>query len=119
MAGHVLRFPSRDPLETVLAAVAALDRGQLEQVQQQVQVLLAALPTPVDPAPGRRGQRRPAQGWLELRFVRDRASGRVYGPYVYRRWREGRRQRTQYVGKVGRVGRPALPAAPGPETPKS
>lgn len=33
-------------------------------------------------------------GWLELKMIGK------YGPYVYRRWREGGRLRSQYVGKV-------------------
>jgi hypothetical protein len=38
-------------------------------------------------------------GWLEWRWV-AKPSGRQFGPYMYYRWREGRRKRTKYVGKV-------------------
>lgn len=33
-------------------------------------------------------------GWLELKTING------CGPYVYRRWREGRRLRSEYVGKA-------------------
>ena len=49
------------------------------------------------------------QGWIETRFVRDPETGRRYGPYLVRRWREGGRKRLQYLGK--RAG-PDLPTGP-------
>jgi hypothetical protein len=38
-------------------------------------------------------------GWLEWRWV-SKPSGTRCGPYLYFRWREGKRKRTKYVGKV-------------------
>ena len=35
-----------------------------------------------------------AGSWLEVRTVNG------CGPYVYRRWREGKRKRSQYLGKA-------------------
>jgi hypothetical protein len=46
MTGRVIRFPIADPLETALVAATELDREQLEQLQEQVAALLAALPPP-------------------------------------------------------------------------
>lgn len=38
-------------------------------------------------------------GWWEWKWVE--AKGRRYGPYLYRRWRDGRRKRSRYEGKGG------------------
>lgn len=38
------------------------------------------------------------KSWIELRYVKRR--GKVYGPYRYRRWREGGRMRSRYLGKA-------------------
>ena len=39
-------------------------------------------------------------GWLERRWVRDGKSGKVYGPYLYWCWREGKKRRARYLGKA-------------------
>lgn len=33
-------------------------------------------------------------GWIELKMIQG------FGPYAYKRWRQGGRLRSQYVGKV-------------------
>jgi hypothetical protein len=38
------------------------------------------------------------KSWIELRYVKR--NGKVYGPYRYRRWREGGRLRSRYLGKA-------------------
>ena len=54
MTGRVIRFPIADALGTALVAATELDRDQLEQLQEHVRALLAALPPPpaavVEPA---------------------------------------------------------------------
>jgi hypothetical protein len=37
--------------------------------------------------------------WLELKYIPDATSGRMYGPYIYGRWRESGRKRSRYLGK--------------------
>ena len=37
--------------------------------------------------------------WLELKYIPDRDSDKLYGPYLYARWREGGRQKSRYLGK--------------------
>jgi hypothetical protein len=49
---------------------------------------------------GRRRLRRVGSGWLDHKLITDRDTGKVYGPYLYARWREGTRTRTRYLGKV-------------------
>ena len=44
--------------------------------------------------------RRVGSVWLEVKYIRDANSGRVYGPYIYGRWRQFRRKRSKYIGKV-------------------
>ena len=107
--GRVIRLPVGEPLEVTLATLGLLERAELEQVREQVGALLQAMaPPPADPEAPRtkrlRAQR--GQGWIEARFVYDRQTGRQYGPYLYRRWRDGRRKHTQYVGK------PTAPVTP-------
>lgn len=38
--------------------------------------------------------KRSAKGWVELKMING------YGPYAYRRWREGGVKRSEYIGKV-------------------
>jgi hypothetical protein len=105
--GRVIRLPVGEPLEATLATLGLLERAELEQVREQVGALLAAMaPPPVEPTRTKRLQAQRGQGWIEARFVYDRQTGRQYGPYLYRRWRDGRRKRTQYVGK------PTAPVTP-------
>lgn len=107
--GRVVRLPVGEPLEATLATLGLLERAELEQVREQVSALLQAMaPPPTDPPRTQRLQAQRGLGWIEARFVHDQQTGRKYGPYLYRRWRDGRRKRTQYVGK------PTNPATPAP-----
>src|SRR5918911_2254954 len=100
MAGRVIRLPVAEPLEAAIAAIAQLDRGELEQLHEQIgAVLRATAPPPTGPTRAERARRQRGQGWIETRFVRDRLTGQRYGPYLVRRWREGGRKRLQYLGK--------------------
>ena len=38
--------------------------------------------------------------WLEMKYIRDAASGKAYGPYIYRIWRFNGRKRSKYIGKA-------------------
>jgi len=38
--------------------------------------------------------------WLEMKYIRDAASGKQYGPYLYGRWRDAGRKRSKYIGKA-------------------
>jgi hypothetical protein len=49
---------------------------------------------------GRRRLRRVGSGWLDHKLITDRATGKVYGPYSYYRYRAGGRHRSLYVGKA-------------------
>jgi hypothetical protein len=100
MAGRVIRLPVAEPLEAALAAIARLDRGELEQLHEQIgAVLQATAPPPAAPTRAERVRAQRGQGWIEAHFVRDRHPGQRYGPYLVRRWREGGRKRLQYLGK--------------------
>jgi hypothetical protein len=100
VVSRVIRLPIAQPLETALAAIAQLDRGELEQLHEQIgAVLLATAPPPAPSTPAERVRAQRGQGWIETRFVRDRHTGQTYGPYLVRRWREGGRKRLQYLGK--------------------
>jgi hypothetical protein len=44
--------------------------------------------------------RRMGSVWLELKYIPDNKSGRVYGPYVYGRWRDSGHKRSRYIGKA-------------------
>ena len=39
--------------------------------------------------------------WLEVKYIRDAATGKAYGPYIYGRWRDSGRKRSKYIGKAG------------------
>lgn len=45
-----------------------------------------------------KGKESRARGWVELKSIGG------YGPYAYRRWREGKRLRSEYIGKVKQGG---------------
>src|SRR5919199_4896745 len=105
VAGRVIRLPVAEPLEAALAAIAQLDRGELEQLHDQMGAVLRATAPPA-PTRAERARAQRGQGWIEAHFVRDRQTGQRYGPYLVRRWREGGRKRLQYLGK--RIG-PDLP----------
>src|SRR5919199_1722442 len=106
VAGRVIRLPVAEPLEAALAAIAQLDRGELEQLHDQIGAVLRATAPPPAPTRAERARRQRGQEWIETRFVRDQLTGQRYGPYLVRRWREGGRKRLQYLGK--RIG-PDLP----------
>src|SRR5919204_5681014 len=100
MVARVIRLPIAEPLEVALAAIAQLDRAELAQLHEQIgAVLQATAPPPAAPTRAERVRTQRGQGWIETRFVRDPETGRRYGPYLVRRWREGRRKRLQYLGK--------------------
>lgn len=40
--------------------------------------------------------------WREEKMIRDSKTGKIYGPYLYERWREGGKCRSKYLGKVER-----------------
>ena len=106
MTGRVIRFPIADPLETALVAATELDREQLEQLQEQVAALLAALPPPAA-APAAKGKPERSSylvglpegprggGWIEWRTVRH--GDKIYGPYPYYRTRLNGRKWTIYL----------------------
>ena len=48
---------------------------------------------------GQVGSKSGKGGYIELKLVRG------FGPYAYRRWREGGRLRSEYLGKVEQLGR--------------
>lgn len=46
-------------------------------------------------------QAKPKGGrWREIKWIPDSKTGRLYGPYLYERWREGGKCRSKYLGKV-------------------
>jgi hypothetical protein len=99
LPGRVIRLPMAEPLEVAMAALAGLDRAELEQLHEQIgAVLQATAPPPAAPTRAERGRAQGGQGWIQTRVVRDPETGRRYGPYLVRRWPEGRRKRLQYLG---------------------
>ena len=38
--------------------------------------------------------------WKEKKMIRDAKTGKIYGPYLYERWRDGKICRSKYLGKV-------------------
>jgi len=76
----------RAPVEAIGLAQALSANGiRVERAERQLSRALAA--------------RRGAGGWFELKYVR--VKGRIYGPYLYYRWRDGAVKRSQYRGKGG------------------
>jgi hypothetical protein len=39
------------------------------------------------------------RGYLELKYIPSRSTGKVHGPYLYQRWVEAGRRRSRYIGK--------------------
>jgi len=45
-------------------------------------------------------QAQPTRGhWREKKWIPGK-NGRIYGPYLYERWRDGKICRSKYLGKV-------------------
>jgi hypothetical protein len=120
MTGRVIRFPIADPLETALVAATELDREQLEQLQEQVAALLAALPLPAAaPAAKAKPERSPylaglpegprGGGWIEWRTIRQ--GDKVYGPYPYYRARLNGRKWTIYLKALAHATRASASSA--------
>ena len=38
--------------------------------------------------------------WREEKMIRDAKTGKLYGPYLYERWRDHGICRSKYIGKV-------------------
>ena len=126
MTGRVIRFPIADALGTALVAATELDRDQLEQLQEHVRALLAALPPPpaavVEPAreraPFLAGLPQGPRGGGSIEWKRVRQGQKLYGPYPYLRVRLGGRQRSIYLRalaqatrEAARSGEPVNPSA--------
>jgi hypothetical protein len=84
--------------ETIYNALPELSRDELHVLAERINELLAeeagedeVLETAGSPRTGGNGG---GKGWVELKLIRG------YGPYAYRRWREGGVLRSEYVGKV-------------------
>ena len=126
MTGRVIRFPIADALETALVAATELDRDQLEQLQEHVRALLAALPPPpamvVEPArersPFLAGLPQGPRGGGSIEWKRVRQGQRVYGPYPYLRLRLGGRQRSIYLRALAQATR-ASPSNDGQGSPSA
>jgi hypothetical protein len=39
------------------------------------------------------------RGYLKLKYIPSRSTGKVHGPYQYQRWVEAGRRRSRYIGK--------------------
>lgn len=83
--------------------IASLDRDGLLELIMLAEARLAEIEDGQEPAQetSSRGSSKAseAQGWIELKMIPG-ANGKQYGPYAYRRWRQGKRLRSQYLGKV-------------------
>lgn len=75
-------------LAEIVEELAALDLADAVQ-----EVLEDAAPAGSHSTTG--GQGNGGDGWIEERFVNG------CGPYLYRRWWDGKRKRSQYIGKAG------------------
>jgi len=82
----------RADLAAIRDVVAALEAaaGQAEEQTAREEVA-GANSAPV---------RRVGSVWLEMKYIRDAASGKAYGPYLYGRWRDAGRKRSKYIGKA-------------------
>lgn len=88
--------------ETVTANLGQLNRDELSAVADLVTALLADMDAIHSAeqeqdckttAASDSGRAR-SNGWYETRLVNG------YGPYIYRRWREGGHLRSEYIGKA-------------------
>ncbi len=82
----------RADLAVIREVVAALEAsaGQADEQAAREEVVGA------DWAP----TRRVGSVWLEMKYIRDAASGKAYGPYLYGRWRDSGRKRSKYIGRA-------------------
>ena len=82
----------RADLAAIRDVVAALEAsaGQAEEQAAREEVVGA------DWAP----TRRVGSVWLEMKYIRDAASGKAYGPYIYGRWRSNGRKRSKYIERA-------------------
>ena len=88
---HGLNTLTPDQLRTVIAAAQALlaDQRVSEKAnQRENEAANGGIET------GGENHRMAKGYWLELKMIRG------YGPYLYRRWYDGKTKRSQYVGKV-------------------
>jgi hypothetical protein len=78
--------------------LAGLDREGLLELRAMIDDALEALETAEEPrhehTGNGNGASSKARGWVELKTIKG------YGPYAYRRWRDGGRLRSEYIGKV-------------------
>ena len=126
MTGRVIRFPIADALETALVAATELDRDELEQLQEHVRALLAALPPPpavvVEPtrerSPFLAGLPQGPRGGGSIEWKQVRQGQKVYGPYPYLRVRLGGRQRSIYLRALAQATREAARSG-GPVSPNA
>ena len=126
MRGRVIRFPIADALQTALVAATELDRDELEQLQEHVTALLAALPPPpamvVEPArersPFLAGLPQGPRGGGSIEWKRVRQGQKLYGPYPYLRVRLGGRQRSIYLRALAQATREAARSG-GPVSPSA
>ena len=115
MTGRVIRFRIADALETALVAATELDRDPLEQLQEHVMALLAALPPrpavvvepPRDRAPFLAGLPQGARGGGTIEWKWIRRGPRVFGPYPYLRVRISGRKRSIYLQGLAQATRDA------------
>ena len=40
------------------------------------------------------------RGWIEEKMIPDSKTGKLYGPYRYKRWWDGKICRSEYLGKA-------------------
>jgi hypothetical protein len=67
-------------------------REQLEAARRQTELAFAG-------RDGRVLAAKLGRGYLELKYIPSRSTGKVHGPYVYQRWLEAGRRRSRYIGK--------------------
>jgi hypothetical protein len=82
----------RADLAAIRDVVAALDASASHAEEQAAREEVAG----ADSAP----ICRVGSVWLEMKYIRDAASGKAYGPYLYGRWRDAGRKRSKYIGKA-------------------
>jgi hypothetical protein len=81
------------------SADLAVIRRTLDSLELEVREVEAAERRKDLPAGFTTEARRLGSVWLELKYIPDADSGRVYGPYLYGRWRQAGRKRSRYIGK--------------------